>query len=163
MSDSVTGSQQSQAAQGVILPATLPILPISEAVIFPYMMVPLVLSDENLIKLADECLAGDKILGAFAQRPQPALSLSEDEDGDLEPDHDEADQIYEVGTAVRIQKMLRFPDGSMRLLGQGSPAAASRPSCRRSRTCARRSRPSSSRRTTIRRPWPTCAGWPTTS
>ncbi len=46
----------------------LPVLPISEAVIFPSMMVPLVLSDPNLIQLADDCLAGDKMLGAFAQR-----------------------------------------------------------------------------------------------
>ncbi len=95
-----------------ILPEVVPVLPISEAVIFPYMMVPLVLSDPNLIKLADECLAGDKILGAFAQR--------ELEDGEEADDtRSEAEQIYRTGTAVRIQKMLRFPDGSMRLLGQG--------------------------------------------
>ncbi len=122
MSDSATGRSPAQATQVAALPAVLPILPISEAVIFPYMMVPLVLSDENLIKLADECLAGDKILGAFAQRAQDG---SDDAPADDEPASDdddstsEADQIYRVGTAVRIQKMLRFPDGSMRLLGQG--------------------------------------------
>ena len=38
---------------------------------------------------------------------------------DAEVEDDDAEQIYDVGTAVRIQKMLRFPDGSMRLLGQG--------------------------------------------
>ncbi len=115
MSDSAIGSQHDQDNQSLTLPATLPILPISEAVIFPYMMVPLVLSDANLIKLADECLAGDKILGAFAQRPDLD---DEDIDDDAEASSD-AEQIYDVGTAVRIQKMLRFPDGSMRLLGQG--------------------------------------------
>ena len=94
----------------LILPPELPILPISEAVIFPAMMVPLVLSDANLVKLADDCLAGEKILGAFSQK-----DLISDEDDDI-PDHD---LIYHVGTAVKIQKMLRFPDGSMRLLGQG--------------------------------------------
>jgi ATP-dependent Lon protease len=92
------------------LPRDLPILPISEAVIFPAMMVPLVLSDANLVKLADDCLAGDKILGAFSQR-----ELGPDEDDDIA----DRDLIYRVGTAVKIQKMLRFPDGSMRLLGQG--------------------------------------------
>ena len=124
MSDSAIGSRQGQSAQGVALPAVLPILPISEAVIFPYMMVPLVLSDENLIKLADECLAGDKILGAFAQRPQSTPELTGEAAADQTPkaeesEPSEAEQIYSVGTAVRIQKMLRFPDGSMRLLGQG--------------------------------------------
>ena len=96
-----------------VIPDEMPVLPISEAVIFPYMMVPLVLSDENLIRLADDCLASDKILGAFAQR-EPEL----DEDGDPLPQEGE-DLLYSVGTAVKIQKMLRFPDGSMRLLGQG--------------------------------------------
>jgi len=93
-----------------MVPASLPILPVSEAVIFPYMMVPLVLSDENLIRLADDCLAGEKILGAFAQREVPTEEEEETPEEDL---------IYDVGTAVKIQKMLRFPDGSMRLLGQG--------------------------------------------
>jgi len=93
----------------LVIPSEIPILPISDAVIFPYMMVPLVLSDENLIKLADDCLTGGKILGAFAQR-----DLIDGEDSD-----DESELIYHTGTAVKIQKMLRFPDGSMRLLGQG--------------------------------------------
>jgi ATP-dependent Lon protease len=94
----------------ILLPPEIPILPISEAVIFPAMMVPLVLSDANLVKLADDCLAGDKILGAFSQR-----EISDDDQEDM----DDRDLIYRVGTAVKIQKMLRFPDGSMRLLGQG--------------------------------------------
>ena len=96
MSDSAIGRREDQSAQNVTLPATLPILPISEAVIFPYMMVPLVLSDANLIKLADECLAGDKILGAFAQRPDSEL---------LDVDHDDgavgsADVVAPHGTQV---------------------------------------------------------------
>ncbi len=94
----------------ILLPKEMPILPISEAVIFPAMMVPLVLSDTNLVKLADDCLAGDKILGAFSQK-----ELAEGEEDEV----DDRDLIYRVGTAVKIQKMLRFPDGSMRLLGQG--------------------------------------------
>jgi ATP-dependent Lon protease len=93
----------------LVIPSIIPILPISDAVIFPYMMVPLVLSDENLIKLADDCLTGGKILGAFSQK-----EIIDGEDSDVE-----SELIYHVGTAVKIQKMLRFPDGSMRLLGQG--------------------------------------------
>lgn len=93
------------------VPEELPILPISDAVIFPFMMVPLVLSDANLIRLADDCLAHDKMLGAFSQREVP--------DEDEEAETPEQDLVYEYGTAVKIQKMLRFPDGSMRLLGQG--------------------------------------------
>jgi len=101
--------RRSDDAPETQVPAVLPVLPISDAVIFPYMMVPLVLSDENLIRLADDCLAGDKMLGAVSQR----------EPGENEDHPDEKDLLYRVGTAVKIQKMLRFPDGSMRLLGQG--------------------------------------------
>ena len=45
------------------IPDEVAVLPISEAVIFPYMMVPLVLSDPNLIRLADDVLAESKVLG----------------------------------------------------------------------------------------------------
>ncbi len=110
MADNERDFMDDEQVEEVFLPAEMPILPISEAVIFPAMMVPLVLSDTNLVRLADDCLAGDKILGTFAQR-----ELISDEEGEV----DEKDLIYHVGTAVKIQKMLRFPDGSMRLLGQG--------------------------------------------
>jgi ATP-dependent Lon protease len=110
MADNDQDIMEVDHAGEIMLPGEMPILPISEAVIFPAMMVPLVLSDANLVKLADDCLAGSKILGAFSQREIP-----EDDQEDM----DDRDLIYRVGTAVKIQKMLRFPDGSMRLLGQG--------------------------------------------
>ncbi|MBK7772091.1 MAG: LON peptidase substrate-binding domain-containing protein, partial [bacterium] len=109
MADNHRDHEDQEHVSEVTLPRELPVLPISEAVIFPAMMVPLVLTDTNLVRLADDCLAGDKILGTFAQR----------ETGDDEEDPADRDLIYQVGTAVKIQKMLRFPDGSMRMLGQG--------------------------------------------
>ena len=112
MSDNPSDTLDAPRTGEIVLPTEIPVLPISEAVIFPAMMVPLVLSDENLVQLADDCLAGDKILGAFTQQDLP-------QDGDEDEDIRDEDLIYRVGTAVRIQKMLRFPDGSMRLLGQG--------------------------------------------
>ena len=110
MADNPREPRETEKSEEFLLPKEMPILPISEAVIFPAMMVPLVLSDTNLVRLADDCLAGDKILGAFAQKDL----AGEDEDNVADED-----LIYHVGTAVKIQKMLRFPDGSMRLLGQG--------------------------------------------
>ncbi len=108
MTDRETSTAAAGESADSRVPEVLPILPISEAVIFPYMMVPLVLTDQKLIQLADDCLAGDKMLGAFAQRG-----------GEEKEESGEEELIYHVGTAVKIQKMLRFPDGSMRLLGQG--------------------------------------------
>jgi ATP-dependent Lon protease len=81
-------------------------LPINDAVVFPLMMVPLLLNDPNLLRLADEALADQKIIGAFTQK-NPT-------DGKPGPE-----EIFDVGTAVHIQKMIRFPNGEMRLMGQG--------------------------------------------
>ena len=97
----------------VAIPDEVAILPISDAVIFPFMMVPLVLSDANLIQLADDVLGDSKVLGTFTQLPEEEPNGSDEEALVAE------DDVYEIGTAVIIQKMLRFPDGSMRLLGQG--------------------------------------------
>ena len=97
---------EDQLIQMSQIPKELAILPINDAVVFPLMMVPLLLDDANLLQLADEALADQKIIGAFTQ--------VDPDDGKPGPD-----DIYKVGTAVHIQKMIRFPNGEMRLLGQG--------------------------------------------
>ena len=52
------------------IPSELAILPVNDAVVFPLMMVPLILRDPNLLRLADEALAEHKIIGAFTQQNQ---------------------------------------------------------------------------------------------
>jgi ATP-dependent Lon protease len=88
------------------IPKELAILPVNDAVVFPLMMVPLILRDPNLLRLADEALAEHKIIGAFTQQNQDA-------------DHPGPQDIFKTGTAIHIQKMIRFPNGEMRLLAQG--------------------------------------------
>src|SRR5262245_41149222 len=93
------------------LPEELAVLPVSDAVIYPHMMVPLVVSDPKLVRLAEDVMAGARCFGAFTQRPLPdedAPSQSEDSEG-----------VFRVGTAVAVQKTMRFPDGSRRFLGRG--------------------------------------------
>lgn len=90
----------------VKIPAELPILPLKNQVVFPYLIVPLVISNERMIKLTDETLLGNKIIGLCTQLRQ-------------DTDEPNADEIYQVGTAALIIKMLRFPDGSIRILVQG--------------------------------------------
>jgi ATP-dependent Lon protease len=86
------------------IPAELPILPLKNVVVFPYVIVPLVISQQDHAKLIDEALIGGKIVGLFLQR-----GVKKQDDDDL----------HEVGTAGQIIKMLRFPDGSVRFLVQG--------------------------------------------
>lgn len=70
------------------------------------MLVPLILTDENLISLVDEALGQAKIVGVFTQK-DPAESSPGPDD------------IYSIGCAMLIQKMARFPDGHIRIIGQG--------------------------------------------
>ncbi len=88
------------------IPSELAVLPINDAVVFPLMTIPVLLNDPKLLRLADEALADQKIIGVFTQ--------TDPGEGQANPD-----EIYKVGTAVHIQKMIRFPNGEMRLLGQG--------------------------------------------
>ena len=85
---------------------TLPILPTRGVVVFPYMMTPLVISDQRYAKLIDEALMGGKTIGLFAQL-------------DPEAENPGPEELYTVGCTGQIVKMLRFPDGSVRFLVQG--------------------------------------------
>jgi ATP-dependent Lon protease len=88
------------------IPEILPILPIEDAVVFPYDVVPLLVSDKWAVKLVDQVLSGDKMIGTFAMKG-PKL------------DNRDPKNFFNVGTACVIHKMLRIPDGSIRILVQG--------------------------------------------
>jgi ATP-dependent Lon protease len=90
----------------VEIPHVLPILPLRETVVFPESMTPLAIGQERSIKLVDDVVAGDRMLALIATRnPENELPGFED--------------IYEVGTAAVIHKMIRVPDGTLRVLVQG--------------------------------------------
>ena len=84
----------------------LSVLPIKGTVVFPSLIVPLVLTEQKYAKLIDEVLMGGKAIGLFARK-------------NLQAEHASVEDIYHVGTAASILKMLRFPDGSVRVLVQG--------------------------------------------
>ena len=88
------------------IPDELAIIPIHDAVVFPYMLIPLILTDANLIRLIDEALAGSKMLGVFTQINKEITKPG-------------TNDIYRTGCALLIQKMARFPDGHVRIIGQG--------------------------------------------
>ncbi|MCX7995102.1 MAG: endopeptidase La [candidate division WOR-3 bacterium] len=90
----------------ITIPDELGIIPIKGGVIFPDQMVPLIIQTPKLAKLIDEILTTNKLAGAITQR---------------NPDIEEPkpDEIYQVGCVIQITKMLRFPDGTIRLLVKG--------------------------------------------
>ena len=98
------GEIENQEAE-VQIPQELAVLPSGETVIYPEMMIPLAAGEEKMIKLIDDVLSGDKILGLFARRPGGEGSS--------------ADNIFNVGTATAVARMFKMPDGSIRALLQG--------------------------------------------
>ncbi len=88
------------------IPTELPILPLRDTVVFPNIVTPLVVAREKSVQLINDVIAGHRILGLAAQR-RPEV-----EDPGLE-------DIYEYGCAAIILRMLKFPDGSLRILVQG--------------------------------------------
>jgi ATP-dependent Lon protease len=103
----VSAEEQEHAEElGDELPATLPVLPLKETVVFPESMTPLAIGQERSIKLIDDVVGGDRLLALVSVR---------DEDVDL-PGWDD---LYGIGTAAVVHKMIRVPDGTLRILVQG--------------------------------------------
>ena len=89
------------------LPDALPVLPLRETVAYPDTLSPLGVGQERSIKLVDDVLAANRMLVMVASR--------EPEDETPGPD-----QLYDVGVVGVVTRMLKVPDGSIRILVQGT-------------------------------------------
>jgi ATP-dependent Lon protease len=94
------------AAEEVEIPSTLPILPLKDTVVFPDSLLPLAIGQERSVLLIDDAVAGDRLVALVASK-----SADVEQPG--------WDDLYEVGTAAIVQKMIRVPDGTQRVLVQG--------------------------------------------
>jgi ATP-dependent Lon protease len=88
------------------LPENLPILGLSDIVIFPGAVVPLLVETGPSLKLVDDLISGDRLLGAVLQK-NPDVA---------EPGPDD---LHAVGCVARLNKMVKFPDGTARVLIEG--------------------------------------------
>ena len=90
------------------LPEFLPILPLRGVVVFPTTAVPLTVGQPRSIRLVDDVTAGEsKLVGLVAAR-------------DPELEQPSPSDLYTVGTIATVHRLLRAPDGTIRLLVQGS-------------------------------------------
>ena len=88
------------------LPATLPVLGLSDIVIFPGMVAPLLVDTAQSIRLIDDVVEGDRLLALVLQkRPDVESPLPED--------------LHAYGCGARVLKMLKFPDNTVRVLVEG--------------------------------------------
>lgn len=87
------------------LPEVIPVLPLEEAVVFPYIVVPLSLGPEKGILAVDQALGDNRLVLLVNQKEGSGHPLP--------------DQLNEVGTVSMILRMLKLPDGRVRILVQG--------------------------------------------
>ncbi len=84
----------------------LPLLPLRDVVVFPYMTIPLLVGRLPSINAIEKAVARDRTLFVTAQRRSEVA----------DPSHEE---LYGVGTVVRVLQLFRLPDGTMRVLVEG--------------------------------------------
>src|SRR6476469_10272581 len=84
--------------QQLQIPEDLPLLPLRDIVIYPFMIVPLFVSREKSIRAVDEALAENRMILLASQK-------------DLDKEEPLAEDLYAVGTAAVIMRMLKLPDG----------------------------------------------------
>jgi ATP-dependent Lon protease len=92
---------------GQPLPAALPVLPLRDMVTYPDTLTPLAVGQERSIKLVNDVLSGERLLVMVAST-------------DPEAEEPGADQLHEVGVAGVVARMLKVPDGTIRILVQGT-------------------------------------------
>ena len=84
----------------------LPMMPIRDVVIFPYMMTPFVVGRDSSVRALEEALASDKKIFLATQH-------------DASVDEPRPDEIYSVGTVANIVQSLKLPDGNIKVLVEG--------------------------------------------
>jgi len=99
-------AEETASVETIQIPDLLPVLPLKDVVLFPYVIVPLSFSRDRSIAAVDAALSEQRILLLLAQKDP---SVEEPTPADL----------YETGTAAAVMRMLKLPDGRIRLLVQG--------------------------------------------
>jgi ATP-dependent Lon protease len=109
MAEPLAGPGTAEVPEGAppALPERLPILPLRGTVVFPEATAPLAVGEPRSVRLIDDVL----------DRPERLLVLVASRDPEREEPPPEA--LYDVGTAALVQKMIRVPDGTVRILAQG--------------------------------------------
>ena len=105
-SDSSPSAEDNQTQ--IKIPDVLPILPLRGLVVYPETAVPLTIGQPRSIRLVDDVVSGeDRLIGLVTSR-DPELEIPGPKD------------LYEIGTVAMIHRLFRAPDGTIRLLVQGT-------------------------------------------
>jgi len=99
-------NRSSEKQEELEIPGKLPVLPVRDIVIFPYMILPLFVGREISIKAIDNALASDRMVLLLTQK-------------DLNVESPTPEDMYTFGTVGMIMRMLKLPDGRIKVLVQG--------------------------------------------
>ena len=99
--------------QQMQIPTELPVLPLRDIVIYPFMIVPLFVSRDRSIHAVEEALSQNRMIMLVSQK-------------DVNKEEPAQEDLYKVGTVAIIMRMLKLPDGRIRILIQGLSRARSR-------------------------------------
>ncbi|HKV06492.1 MAG TPA: endopeptidase La [Thermoanaerobaculia bacterium] len=100
-------SGEPQAQDDLIkIPDVLPVLPLKDTVVFPYIILPLSVGRDKSVLAVDRALAESRVIMLVAQK-------------DAANDNPKEGDLFEIGTAAVIMRMLKLPDGRIRILVQG--------------------------------------------
>jgi ATP-dependent Lon protease len=106
MSTELVKAEQNVEEPQVPIPDTLPVLPLQDVVVFPYMIVPLFVNRERSARAVDQSLSENRMILLVAQKAAGT-------------DDPKPEELYEFGTVSVIMRMLKLPDGRVRILVQG--------------------------------------------
>jgi len=101
------GASDGASETAAVLPAELAVLPLRDSVAYPETLTPLAVGLERSVRLVNDVLAGNRMLAMVASR------VPEDESPG-------PDQLYDVGVAGAVARMMKVPDGSLRILVHGA-------------------------------------------
>jgi len=96
--------------QPVEVPQTLPMLPVRDIVVFPYMIIPLFVGRESSIRSVEDALAKNRLIFLASQK-------------DIAEENPTPESIYKVGTVAKIMRMRKLSDGRVKILIQGEAKA----------------------------------------
>ncbi|HEU5162723.1 MAG TPA: endopeptidase La, partial [Thermoanaerobaculia bacterium] len=102
----MTEPNEAAKEEPIKIPDVLPVLPLKDLVIFPFIIVPLSVSREKSINAVDQALAENRVIMLTAQK-------------DFQNEDPGEEDLYRVGTVAIIMRMLKLPDGRIRILVQG--------------------------------------------
>ena len=103
----LSGSGGGEAAPDIAdIPETIAMLPVRDVVVFPYMILPLFVGRDRSISAVEEALANGRMIYLSTQK-------------DMMVEEPEEEDLHEMGTVALIMRMLKLPDGRVKILVQG--------------------------------------------